>query len=230
MDEPALCALIEHTLLAPEATRADIETLCDEAVELGFHAVCVNPSRVGVAAARLAKIDSDRRPRIVSTAGFPLGASHAQTKAQEAARVLEEGADEVDMVIAIGALIDGDTRAVRAEIELVSSVVHARPNRLLKVILECGALSDEQIIAGCRCCMEGEADFVKTSTGLHRSAGGATVHHVSLLHRYASPMGVKASGGVRTLDAVLALAEAGATRIGTSSGASILRELRERSE
>lgn len=227
MDEPTLCALIEHTLLAPEATRADIEKLCDEAAEFGFRAVCVNPSRVGVALERLAKVGSDRRPRIVSTAGFPLGASHAETKAHEAARVLEDGADDVDMVISIGALIEGDVGAVRAEIEGVAAVVHAEPNRVLKVILECGALTDDQIIAGCRCAMEGEADFVKTSTGLHRSAGGATPHHVSLLHRYASPMGVKASGGIRSLSAVRELVDAGATRIGTSSGVGILRELRE---
>ncbi len=221
---------IEHTLLAPEATPAQIDGLCDEAICHGFLAVCVNPVHVRRAAARLAmrRTDSGEEagPFVVSVAGFPLGASRTETKADEARRAMDDGAVEIDMVAALGALVAGDGAAVRRDIEALAAVVHrADPPGRLKVILETAALTRAQVILGCRCCAEGEADFVKTSTGLHR-AGGATVEQVALLHRHVAPIGVKAAGGIRSGATALAMIEAGAERIGTSSGVAILAELR----
>jgi len=165
-------------------------------------------------------------PVVISVAGFPLGASLGVTKEEEAQRCIEDGASEIDMVIHIGALVAGDHKHVRAEIERVARVVHGGGKGLvLKVILEAGALTPEQMIAGCRCCAEGEADFVKTSTGFH-SSGGATVEQVRLLRRHAAPMQVKAAGGIRTAAQAIALVQAGAARIGTSSGAGIVEEQR----
>lgn len=222
--------MIDHTLLAPEATPSQIDVLCDEALRFGFGAVCVNPVHVRRVAARLTgSVDSNRgqaRPAIVSVAGFPLGGNAPDTKAAEARRAIDDGASEVDMVVNLGALIDGDAATVRQDIEAVAHAVHGRaPGRILKVILETAALTEAQLILGCRCAAEGEADFVKTSTGFH-AAGGATLEHVRLLRRYASPLGVKASGGIRSAAVLEAMIEAGASRIGTSSGVAILEELR----
>lgn len=217
---------IDHTLLAPEATVEQIEALCDEAVQHTFAGVCVNPVHVRRGVDRLQGSVSRRsRPAVVSVAGFPLGAGTSAIKADEARGAIDDGATEVDMVVNLGALIGGDAIAVRRDIEAVAYAVHgAGPGLILKVILETGALTEEQIILGCRCAMEGEADFVKTSTGFHCS-GGATVEHVRLLKRYGSPLGVKASGGIRTASHAIAMIEAGATRIGTSAGVAIVREL-----
>ena len=148
------------------------------------------------------------------------------TKADEARRAIDDGATEIDMVVALGELIGGDRAYVRSDIEAVARVVHqATGNRLLKVILETAALTTDQLILGCRCCAEAEADFVKTSTGLH-PRGGATAEHVRQLHRHASPLRVKAAGGIRTAEAAKAMLEAGAVRIGTSAGVAILEQLR----
>jgi deoxyribose-phosphate aldolase len=148
-----------------------------------------------------------------------------ETKADEARRAMDDGAAEIDMVIHIGALIAGQHACVRREIETLARVAHGQGrNGILKVILECGALSEAQMIAGCRCCAEGEADFVKTSTGFHPS-GGATVEQVRLLHRHAAPIRVKAAGGIRTASAAAAMLEAGASRIGTSASVAIIQEL-----
>ena len=220
---------IEHTLLSPQATPEQIDRLCDEAMHFGFAGVCVNPLYVRRAAQRIAAAcpagAASHRPVVVSVAGFPLGASRPDTKADEARRALDDGAGEIDMVIALGLLIAGDRRAVRADIEAVARVVHGHsPPGVLKVILETAALSEEQIVLACRACAEGEADFVKTSTGLH-PAGGATVKAVRLLVRCASPLRVKASGGIRTAAQAVAMLEAGASRIGTSSGPAIIEEL-----
>jgi deoxyribose-phosphate aldolase len=164
---------------------------------------------------------------VAAVAGFPLGATPTDIKAAEARRAVDDGATEVDMVIHLGAMIDGDRRGVRADIEALVRVMHqSRPPGILKVVLETAALSVEQIILGCRLCAEGEADFVKTSTGFH-PLGGATVEHVRLLHRHASPIKVKASGGIRTAVAAMAMLQAGAARIGTSSGTSIVDSLRK---
>lgn len=221
-----VAATIEHTLLKPEATLVQIDALVDEAIEWGFVGVCVNPIHVARVARRLPA--HGKVPRLVTTAGFPLGATPTQTKVDEARRALDDGATDIDMVVCIGALLEGDHTAVRRDIEALARTVHPfAQGRVLKVILETTALPTERIILGCRCCAEGEADFVKTSTGFHPT-GGANVEHVRLLHKHASPIPVKASGGIRTADAALALLDAGATRLGTSSGTAILRELRSR--
>ncbi|RME36375.1 MAG: deoxyribose-phosphate aldolase, partial [Planctomycetota bacterium] len=187
MDTRRLASAIEHTLLKAEAAAADVDRLCEEADRLRFHAVCVPPRYVRQAAKRLEALRSD--VRVVSVAGFPLGGSRTETKADEAARAMDDGAVEIDMVPPIGALRAGDRSEVRQDIEAVARIVHGRFNGILKVILETAALTDAQIVLGCRLCMEGEADFVKTSTGFH-PAGGATVEAVRLLHRHAAPMQV----------------------------------------
>jgi len=217
-----IASRIEHTLLKAEATGAQVDALCDEAAAHGFAGVCVNPMFAARAARRLIDHPSIK---VICVVGFPLGATTTEIKAEEARRAIGEGAHEIDMVVHLGALIEGDRRSVRADIEAVARAVHhGRPGGLLKVILETAALSEEQIILGCRCCAEGEADFVKTSTGFH-PAGGATVAHVRLLHRYASPMKVKAAGGIRTGADAVAMVEAGAARLGTSASLAIVREL-----
>ena len=155
-----------------------------------------------------------------------MGANSTETKADEARRAMDDGATEIDMVVALGALIAGDRAYVRSDIEAVARMVHqVSGNRLLKVILETAALTMDQLILGCRCCAEAEADFVKTSTGFH-ARGGATVEHVRQLRRHASPLRVKAAGGIRTAEAATAMLEAGAVRIGTSAGVAILEQLR----
>ncbi|MHC4697341.1 MAG: deoxyribose-phosphate aldolase [Planctomycetota bacterium] len=221
---------IDHTLLRAEATAGDIDALCDEACAHGFKTVCVNPIHVRRAAQRLSAFATggeDRyAPGVCSVAGFPLGAAATATKADEGQRAIDDGAVEIDMVANIGALIGGDHITVRKDIEAVASVVHqACPTGILKVILETGILTEEQIAAGCRCCVEGGADFVKTSTGFH-PAGGATIEHVRLLCRHASPIPIKAAGGIRTAGQALAVLDAGASRIGTSSGVGIIEQLR----
>lgn len=220
--EAGIAGAIEHTLLAAHATPAQIDQLCDEARQYALLAVCVNPAFVARAQRRL----EGSAVRVASVVGFPLGASRGDVKAEEARRAIDDGADEIDMVVALGHLIAGEAAYVRRDVEAVAMAVHApRPGRLLKVIIETAALTPEQIILGCRCSAEGEADFVKTSTGFHPS-GGATVEAVRLLHRHASPLKVKASGGIRDLATLRAMLDAGATRIGTSSSVKIMQEAR----
>lgn len=226
MSPAQLAAHIEHTLLKPEAVPAQIDVLCDEAVERGFHGVCVNPVYVTRAVKRIESGAgrSARRPVVVTVAGFPLGAIRSDIKADEAKRAMDDGAIEIDMVVALGSLKSGDVRNVRTDISAVAHVVHThRPDGVLKVILETAALVQDEIIAGCRCCAEGEADFVKTSTGMH-AAGGAKIDAVRLLHKHAAPIRVKAAGGIRTAADALAMIEAGASRLGTSSSVAILDE------
>jgi len=219
-----LASFIEHTLLRAEATASDIDALCDEALEHGFHGVCLNPVHVRRAADRISAAGG--AARVVTVAGFPLGANSASTKADEARRAMDDGADEVDMVVNLGALMTGDLALVRSEIEGVACAVHrGKVGGVVKVILETAALSDDAKVWGCRCAAEGEADFVKTSTGFH-TAGGASVDDVMLLRRHASPMGVKAAGGIRSAAFAVAMIDAGATRLGTSSGVGILQEFR----
>lgn len=216
---------IEHTLLRPEATTSEIDALCDEAIAHGFHGVCINPIHVRRAANRIGAARG--AVKVVTVVGFPLGATPTNNKSDEARRAIDDGATEIDMVANIGALIALDHKTVRIDIEAVARVVHGGDVAgLLKVILETAVLSETGKVLGCRCAAEGEADFVKTSTGLHL-AGGATVGDVELLYRHASPLGVKAAGGIRTaLDAVKMM-QAGAKRIGTSAGVKILGELRD---
>ncbi len=224
MEVAELARTIDYTLLRPEATPEQIDRLCDQAVEHRFCSVFVNPCYVERAVGRVEGSDT-----VVGTvAGFPLGASAPEAIPDEARRGIEAGAREIDMVIWVGGLIAGERDRIVQTIRNTAAVVHgAGPRHILKVILETAALSEQQTILGCRCCVEGGADFVKTSTGFH-AAGGATVQAVALLHRQAAPLKVKASGGIRTLDAALAMIDAGASRIGTSAAVSIVAELQGR--
>jgi deoxyribose-phosphate aldolase len=219
-----IAARIEHTILAAEATPADVDRLCREAAEHHFAGVCVNPRYVSFAGERLAGTSV----RVVTVCGFPLGAASTRIKAAEAAQCIEDGAAEVDMVAWIGGLLAGRYTQVEADIAVVVRAARAvRPDAIVKVILETAALNEAAIIAGCQCALGAGADFVKTSTGLHK-AGGATLETVCLLRANAGPMKVKAAGGIRDLATALAMIEAGADRLGTSSGVKIMQEARVR--
>jgi len=206
--------LVDHTLLAPQATAAQVTTFIAEAQRLGVGAVCVSPSQLPVAAAGL---------RVVAVCGFPSGCHHSEIKSAEAARSIADGADEVDMVINLGAVLAADWAAVQADIAAVRSAVPAP--HLLKVIIESAVLSDEEIVGACRAAEAAGADFVKTSTGFH-PAGGASVAAVALMAAtVGGRLGVKASGAIRTAAAARAMLAAGATRLGLSGTAAILAEL-----
>jgi deoxyribose-phosphate aldolase len=219
MQPEALARYIDHTLLTPEARPEDVDRLCEEAAHWRFASVFVNPRFVSRAAERL----SGTGVAVGSVAGFPLGASHPDTIVDEARRCVDDGATEIDMVAWIGGIVSGLGREVADTIFKTACVAHSQNGGMLKVTLESRALSEEQIILGCRCAAEGEADFVKTSTGFHKS-GGASVEDVRLLCRYAAPLKVKASGGIREYKEVRRLLEAGASRIGTSAAVAIMRE------
>lgn len=211
-----IAALIDHTLLKAEATRADVERVCDEALEFGFAAVCVNPVWVPLCWARLRGSET----RVATVIAFPLGASEPEIKSREASVAISEGADELDMVAAIGHIKSGDWVHVTREI---SAVVGAADERPVKVIIETAVLTDAEIARASVIARDCGAAFVKTSTGFH-AAGGATTHAVSLICRaVGDAMGVKASGGIRDCGAALRMLAAGATRIGTSSGVNIVR-------
>jgi len=216
-----MAALIDHTLLKPEATRADIEKLCQEARETSFFSVCVNPAWVAHARALL----HGSSVRVCCVVGFPLGAQSTEIKVLEARRALREGAREIDMVINIGALKSHDDELVWKDIRAVVEVCK-EGRGLSKAILETALLSDEEKVRACQLAMRAGADFVKTSTGF--SSGGATVADIALMARTVAPrrLGVKASGGVRSYADAIAMIEAGATRIGTSSGVKIVEEAR----
>ena len=213
-----VAALIDHTLLKAEATRNDIERICKEALQFRFASVCVNSVFVHQVSEALRK--SPVKTCVV--VGFPLGANLQAVKLDEARVALEQGAQEIDMVIHIGALKAGDDAAVRREIESLSRAVH-EGRAILKVIIETALLSEEEKVRACRAARDAGADFVKTSTGF--STSGATVPDVALMRlEVGREIGVKASGGVRTLDDLLAMVDAGATRIGTSNGVKIMQE------
>jgi deoxyribose-phosphate aldolase len=210
--------LIDHTLLKPDATRADIEQLCREAAEFTFATVCVNPSWVALCARLLRGTPVD----VCSVVGFPLGATTADVKRFETQRVLFDGAREVDMVIDIGALKSGDLRTVERDIEAVTAPCRAA-GALSKVIIEAAYLTDDEKVSACSLAKAAGADFVKTSTGFGPS--GATVADVALMRRVVgADMGVKAAGGVRDLDALKAMVAAGASRVGASAGVKIVQE------
>lgn len=214
-----LAAVIDHTLLAPGATPADIEHLCDEAREHGFANVCVN----GVHARRCAERLRGSRVGVCAVVGFPLGASHPLVKVREARQALEDGVREIDMVLQLGALRAGEHASVARDVEGV--VAEARLARaLVKVILETGLLTRAEIVAACRLAEAAGADFVKTSTGF--GPRGATRADVELLRASVSArVGVKASGGVRTASLARELLAAGATRLGTSASLELLAAL-----
>jgi len=224
MNAAELARRIDHTALAPQTTRADVERLCRETQEFGFANACVAPLWVSVAARRLGGGESG----VCAVIGFPHGTSTSECKADEARRAIGDGARELDMVLAIGLLRSGDLPAAERDIRAVVEPAH-RAGAGVKVILETALLSDEEKTLGCRLAESAGADFVKTSTGF--GPGGATVPDVALLARaIGGRLGVKASGGIRTLDFALALFEAGATRLGCSGSVSLVEELRRRGE
>ena len=209
-----LAHMVDHTLLKPEATPADVVALCAEANDLGVFSVCISPSFLPLAGDLLA-------PGIATctVVGFPSGKHHAGIKAAEAARAVAEGADEVDMVIDVGAVKAGQWRTTERE---VAAVREATAGVLLKVILETAALTDDEVVRACIICQEAGAEFVKTSTGFH-PAGGASTHAISLMaSTVGGSLGVKASGGVRTAEAALSMVAAGATRLGLSGTRAVL--------
>ncbi len=218
-----LARYIDHTLLKPEATSEQIKQVCREALQYHFASVCVNPSYVELVARELSGSDV----KTCSVVGFPLGATLPEVKAFETRKAIELGAQEIDMVINIGALKSGDEELVGKDIEAVVEVAHER-DALVKVIIEAALLTDEEKVRACLIAKRAGADYVKTSTGF--GPGGATVEDVKLMRATVGPsMGVKAAGGIRTLEKALAMIEAGATRIGASAGVKIVQEaLKER--
>ncbi len=213
-----LARYIDHTLLKPEATEAQIAQLCEEAQRYHFMAVCVNPSWVKCCATVLSGTDT----RVAAVAGFPLGATLPQVKAFEAQQAVEAGAGEVDMVINIGALKDKDYALVTRDIAAVVRAARAG-SALTKVIIEAALLNDDEKKMACQLACEAGAEFVKTSTGF--SIGGATVYDVALMRQVVGPgVGVKAAGGIRTYADALAMIGAGANRIGASASVKIVQE------
>jgi deoxyribose-phosphate aldolase len=213
-----IAGYIDHTLLKPEATPAQVEQLCQEAVQYRFASVCVNPSFVPLCVRLL----RGTPVAVCTVVGFPLGATTTKVKVFEATQAVGNGAREVDMVLAIGRLKAGVYVEVADDIRQVAEAAHAG-GALLKVIIETALLSDEEKVAACLLAARAGADFVKTSTGF--GGGGATVEDVALMRRAVGPeVGVKASGGVRSLADARALIAAGATRIGASAGVAIVRE------
>jgi deoxyribose-phosphate aldolase len=219
MSPAELARLIDHTLLKPEATRADIERLCDEALQYEFASVCLNACYVAQAAQAL----RGSQVHVCAVVGFPLGATLASVKVFEANEAMRLGAREIDMVIDLGALKSGDDAAVEADIRAVAEAAH-RSGAICKAIIEAGLLSGDEKVRACRAALNAGADFVKTSTGFGH--GGATVEDVQLMRRIVGPkMGVKASGGIRTLRDCERMLAAGATRVGTSASVKIMHEL-----
>lgn len=218
MSKVEIARFIDHTLLKPEATPAQVGQLCDEARRYRFAAVCINPVYVKLAAESLA----GSGVAVCAVVGFPLGTNVTAVKVYEAERVIVDGASEVDMVIHVGALKAGDHVYVRQDIAAVAAACHER-GALLKVILETVLLSDAEKVSACQLAQAAGADFVKTSTGF--AGGGATVEDVRLMRRTVGPqMGVKAAGGVRSYVDALAMIEAGANRIGASAGVKIVEQ------
>ncbi len=216
-----LARYIDHTLLKPEAGEADIRRLVGEAVAHRFASVCVHGRWVALVAAMLREAGADVGERAVAACavvGFPLGANKSSVKALEAVAAVKDGAREIDMVIALDAVLGLNLEAARGDVlEVVRAVRGVRQQTLVKVILETAALNEEQTALGCRAAREGGADFVKTSTGLH-AKGGATEEAVRWLVRYSGGLAVKASGGIRDRAAAERCVALGAVRIGTSAG------------
>ncbi len=214
MDKKTIAAMIDHTLLKPEATPAQVEKLCAEAAEYHFASVCVNPVYIPLAARLL----NGTGVKVCCVVGFPLGAIAPEQKAAEAASCAAMGAEELDMVIHIGAAKAGDWALVQRDIE---GVVKAAAGRTVKVIIETCLLTDEEKVKACEAAKAAGAHFVKTSTGF--STGGATTHDIALMRKTVGPeMGVKASGGIRDYATAMAMIEAGANRIGASAGIEIV--------
>ena len=214
-----MAGFIDHTILKPEAKSADIEKLCAEARQYGFYSVCINPGWVPLAVRSL----KGSTVKVCTVCGFPLGANSSEIKSNEASLAIEQGAAEVDMVVNIGVLKSGDYKAVYQDI---AAVVKASSGALVKVIIETCLLTDEEKTLACLIAKSAGAHYVKTSTGF--STGGAADADIGLMRLTVGPqMGVKASGGVRSLEEASQMIMAGASRIGTSSGVKIIQEMGE---
>ncbi|WP_409251416.1 deoxyribose-phosphate aldolase [Bacillus sp. SCS-153A] len=216
--ENNIAKMIDHTLLKADSTKDQVTKICEEAKEYNFASVCVNPGWVKYSAELLQGTDV----KVCTVIGFPLGATTSETKAFETKDAIEKGATEVDMVINIGALKDGNDDLVKQDIQAVTEA--AKGKALTKVIIETSLLTDEEKERACRLAVEAGTDFVKTSTGF--STGGATIEDIKLMRKTVGPdIGVKASGGVRSVEDAKNMIEAGATRIGASSGVQIVQGL-----
>ena len=214
MERSQLAQMIDHTLLKPEATVADVIALCAEAAELGTYSVCVSPTFVATTVANVSN-----GVKVATVCGFPSGKHESSVKAAEANLAVQQGADEVDMVIDLGRAIMGDWDYIESD---VAAVRAATMGKVLKVILETAALTDEQIAEACRRCEAAGADFVKTATGFH-PAGGADVRAIKVMHEtVGGRLGIKASGGIKTAEFAQELIAAGATRLGLSGSRAIL--------
>lgn len=215
-----IASLIDHTILKPETSVGQVRQLCDEALRYNFASACVNPAFVPL----VAEILRGSSVKVCSVAGFPLGATTADAKVFETQEAIQHGAQEIDMVMNVGALKSGDESTVAEDIRRVADACH-RGNAICKVILENCLLSHEEKVRACTIAVDAGADYVKTSTGF--ASAGATVEDVALMRGLVGPkIGVKASGGIRTLEDVKKMVAAGATRIGTSSGVTIMEEAR----
>lgn len=211
--------MIDHTLLKNTAIRKDIELLCSEALEFGFASVCVHPFYVGMCSSILHKSST----KVCTVIGFPHGMHRTGVKIAETMQAIHDGAQEIDMVIQVGALIDGDKDIVWNDIRSVVDTAH-QSGAVVKAIIETSVLNEEQKISACEIVSDAGADFIKTSTGF--AGGGATIEDIRLLRSHVDPdIQVKASGGIRTFEQALAMIQAGATRIGTSSGVAMISTL-----
>ena len=218
MNKQEVSKMIDHTILKPNASKEDVKKICEEAIEHNFCSVCVNPVWVKYVSSLLKGSDV----KVCSVIGFPLGASTSEIKRDEAKKAVDDGADEIDMVINIGYLKSKEIELFKKDIELVRE---ATKGKILKVIIETCLLTDEEKIEACKISKELKADFVKTSTGF--STGGAKVEDVKLMRStVGSDMGVKASGGIKNYEDALKMIEAGANRIGTSSGIDIIKNFK----
>lgn len=216
MKPEKLARYFDHTLLKPDATRTQVEKICDEAIQFGFFSVCVNPVHVKMVAQKLDGSDV----KVCSVVGFPLGAHTSFIKAMETKKAVEDGADEIDMVINVGAMKEGSVKFVEQDIR---QVVEAADGKTVKVIIETCLLMEKDIVEACLIAKKSGAHFVKTSTGF--AGGGATEYDVALMKRtVGGELQVKASGGIKTLADAQKMIEAGADRIGASAGISILQE------
>ena len=221
MNRTDLAQTIDHTLLSPTATRADIEALCLEARNHDFFSVCLGPRWVALAAGLLV----DCPVKIATVIDFPLGFETTRVKTQQAKAAIFEGADEIDLVTDLGAIIEQDARLLVQQFQSLLKVCrHMRPAVILKVIIESAALTHDQKALVCSVAQQVGVDFLTTSTGFH-DAGGATVEDIQLFKTQAPSCQVKASGGIRTLDQALAMIEAGVTRLGTSASVAIINTL-----
>ena len=222
MTESDVAARIDHTLLKAEATQAEVLRLCDEAMTYGFHAVCVNGRWLSLTADRL----QGTTVAVAGVVSLPLGADTTKIKVAQAQDAIYAGADEIDMVADLAAIVAGDAKYLLHQFLSVRKVCRSmRPAVLLKVIIESAALTTEQKVFACQVAEQAGVDFLKTSTGFH-PAGGAAVEDIALMKRTAPGCRIKAAGGIKTAQQAMAMLEAGAERIGTSAGVAIIEEIR----